>query len=152
MKLERLQNYARRVILKEHRVTSATCIRIELNWSTLKKRRHLHIATLMFKVINEMGPDYLASLYTPASKIHNHDTRAAASGVLHLPRTAGKLFHSVDLKFGILYHLRPDSYRTCMLLLFLHIQFFLLISYVIILSIILLHFAIHVCLPLHIYS
>ena len=88
MKLERLQNYAGRVILKEHRVTSATSIRIELNWSTLKKRRHLHIATLMFKVINEMGPDYLAPLCTPASKVHNHDTRAAASGVLYLPRTA----------------------------------------------------------------
>ena len=40
----------------------------------------------MFKVINKLGPDYLAPLCTPASKVHKHDTWAAASGVLHLPR------------------------------------------------------------------
>ena len=41
----------------------------------------------MCKVINKLGPDYLAPLCTPASKVHDHNTRAAASAILHLPRT-----------------------------------------------------------------
>ena len=65
MKLERLQNYAGRIILKERRVTSATSIRRELHWLTLKERRHLHIATLMFKVINKLGSSVYSSIQGP---------------------------------------------------------------------------------------
>ena len=158
MKLERLQNYAGRIILKDCRVTSATSIRRELHWLTLKEQRHLHIATLMFKVINKLGPDYLAPLCTPASKVHKYDTRAAVSGVLHLPRAVTnfgrKAFSFCGPKIWNTYNLKPDSYKICMLLLFLYGRLFRLISHAIIqsvYSIYLSYFAIHACLPLLIY-
>ena len=87
-KLELLQNYAGRIILKEPRSSSATTIRKTLGWSTLYSRRELHTAIQTFKSLNDMDPGYLAPLLTPSSSIHNHHTRASTTDLLHLPRVS----------------------------------------------------------------
>ena len=84
-RLERLQNYAGRVILKEPRSTSATWIRSVLGWDTLHSRRESHVATQVYKSLNGMDPGYLAPLLTRSSSVHNHHTRAVANNILHLP-------------------------------------------------------------------
>lgn len=60
--LERLQNYARKVILKESRVTSSFWVRERLDWKTLQNR-------LLSKSLNNMDPaTWLSSwLHPPAS-------------------------------------------------------------------------------------
>ena len=66
-KLKRLQNFAGRIILKEPKQTSATWVRKELGWSTLAARRRLHMATLVFKLRNNLAPDYLTVLMVSSS-------------------------------------------------------------------------------------
>ena len=87
-KLESLQNYAGRIILKKRRFCSATAVRKTLGWSTLQSRRELHTAIQAFKSLNGMDPGYLAPLLTPSSSIHNHRTRASTTDLLHLPQVS----------------------------------------------------------------
>ena len=87
-KLERLQNFAGRIILKVPKRTSATWVRKELGWSTLTARRKLHVATLMFKLKNNLAPNYLSELMTPSSHLHQHNTRAATTDCFHLPQAS----------------------------------------------------------------
>ena len=84
-RLERLQNYAGRVILKEPKSTSATWIRSVLGWDTLSSRRETHVAIQVYKSLNGLDPGYLAPLLTQSSSVHNHHTRAVANNTLHLP-------------------------------------------------------------------
>ena len=87
-KLERLQNFAGRIILKVPKQTSATWVRKELGWSTLTARRKLHVATLMFKLKNKLAPVYLSAIMTPSSHLHQHNTRYAATDCFHLPQAS----------------------------------------------------------------
>ena len=84
LRLERLQNFAGRVILKESRSTSATAIRKKLNWPLLESRRKLHLSTHVFKTLQGMNPPYLSSLLRPCAET-GRVTRGATAGNLQLP-------------------------------------------------------------------
>ena len=85
LKLERLQNYAGRVILKEPRISSATSIRKKLGWTTLESRRNTHMATHIFKTLKNAAPSYLQTLLQP-HKTTGYHTRGAVCGNLLLPQ------------------------------------------------------------------
>ena len=85
LKLERLQNYAGRVIPKEPRISSATSIRKKLGWTTLETRRNTHMATHIFKTLKNAAPSYLQTLLQPR-KTTGYHTRGAVCGNLLLPQ------------------------------------------------------------------
>ena len=60
LRLERLQNFAGCVILKESCSTSATAIRKKLNWPLMESRRKLHLSTHVYKTLQGMNPPYLS--------------------------------------------------------------------------------------------
>ena len=60
--LERLQNQAGRIILKRRRADSATKLRQDLNWPTLKSLRKLHLPQQIFKCKSNSAPSYLKNL------------------------------------------------------------------------------------------
>ena len=84
LRLERLQNFAGRVILKESRSTSATAIRKKLNWPLLESRRKLHLSTHVYKTLRGMNPSYLSPLLRPCTETVRV-TRGATAGNLQLP-------------------------------------------------------------------
>ena len=65
-KLERLQNYAARIILHKKKMNSATAVRSELGWELLSNRHKLHILTMTYNVraVNRLIPCYLGDLFT----------------------------------------------------------------------------------------
>ena len=85
LKLERLQNYACRIILKQPRIASATQLRSILNLPTLKSRRDLHSVTQVYKCLNNLDPGYLRPLIMKTSTVHHHYTRLSSTNSLQLP-------------------------------------------------------------------
>ena len=87
-RLERLQNYAVRIILQRHWEASATCIRKEMGWHTLASRRMLSEVVTTFHSISGHSPHYLSSLLRPVVSLHNHGTRSVTTNGLHLPKVS----------------------------------------------------------------
>ena len=71
-KLQKLQNRAARVITRSSYDTSATSILLNrLNWDNLSTRRKKLKATLMFKIIKGLSPEYLRDLFSIRSTKYN---------------------------------------------------------------------------------
>ena len=85
-KLERIQNYAARIILKRRRDSSATEMRKELRWPTLTSRRTLSEAKMVFRYLTGRSPSYLSALFNLLSHTHQHVTRASSTKGTSFPR------------------------------------------------------------------
>ena len=76
-RLERLQNYAARCILRRWQDFSATEARKQLNLRTLQSRQTLHLAQCTYKSIK--GHKHLSELYSTPH--HQHNTRNSANNI-----------------------------------------------------------------------
>ena len=63
-KLQKLQNRAARVITKLPFDTSSNHLLSTLDWKRLSLRRKKQKALMMYKTINNLGPEYLQSLFS----------------------------------------------------------------------------------------
>ena len=50
---------------------------IKLNWLNMESRRNLHALTLMYKIDNNLAPNYLCELVNRNNHYHSYNTRAA---------------------------------------------------------------------------
>ena len=73
LKLERLQNYCARIILKRRRFSSASQNKSTLGWLTLEARRRLHLAKTILRCKADIAPSYLTQTCKPLT--HGHQTR-----------------------------------------------------------------------------
>ena len=87
-RLQRLQNYAGRIILKVPKSSSATKVLSTLNWTSLSDRRQRKLFSLSQELLQpksgKSAPSYLRNLFTIVSDIHHYYTRGAARGHLHV--------------------------------------------------------------------
>ena len=86
LRLQRLQNRTRRVILLTDNCNQSASVRAKLNWSTLQQRRKYNKAILTYKCLN----NHLEGLdmnYLHHSEIHSYNTREKDKFVLPKPRT-----------------------------------------------------------------
>jgi hypothetical protein len=60
--LQKLQNRAARVITRQGYDIRSNEIRKTLNWKTLAEMRNIHILTMMYKILNNLAPNYLRDL------------------------------------------------------------------------------------------
>ena len=60
--LQKLQNRAARVITHQGYDIRSNEIRKTLNWKTLAEMRNIHILTMMYKILNNLAPNYLRDL------------------------------------------------------------------------------------------
>ena len=88
--LERLQNQAGRIILKRRCFDSATKVRQDLLWPTLKSQQKLHLAQLMFKCTNGLAPPYLTEMLKLSTDVHQYHTRFSNNGYI-LPAVKSEL-------------------------------------------------------------
>ena len=91
--LQRVQNWAARVVLGRSKFDSATLALKELHWLPIAERIDFKIACLVFKCLSDQAPSTLASLIT--KKSFPRSTRAAskkADRELNVPFTKRKTF------------------------------------------------------------
>ena len=74
-KLQKLQNFAAKVVLKKSMYDHVTPCLIDLHWLPVKYRVDFKIALLTFKCLNGLAPKYLSDLieiYTPPRNLRSN--------------------------------------------------------------------------------
>ena len=108
--LQRLQNFAARTVLHQHRDSSASAAREELQLLTLAS---CHKFPLAFRAIRGSHPLYLRKLFMECQASHGHKTRHTAQGSIHLPLLKSnfgkKAFSYCVQQSGQLCQMRPIS-------------------------------------------
>ena len=112
-KLERIQNYAARIIVGAGRYEHITPILKELHWLPVEQRINYKIMTFVYKVLNDLAPEYLRDLLTPY--IPTRSLRSAGDNKLVEPKTqfvtcGERAFYSCGPK---LWNKLPQQIRHC---------------------------------------
>ena len=85
-KLQKLQNRAARVLTFSSYDTSADPLLEQLNWRRLDTQRQIQVATMVYKSIHGLAPDYLGSLltqYNPPYNLRNSEDKTSCSIAPH---------------------------------------------------------------------
>ena len=78
-KLQKVQNFAGRIILGLRKYDHISDELRSLNWLPIKERLILNDATMMHKCINKLVPDYLVDMFKLRSHVHNRQTRSSSA-------------------------------------------------------------------------
>lgn len=86
-RLQKLQNRAGRIILKIKPESHVSVLEMHnaLNWQLLDKRRNHHSLVLMYKIMNNLTPEYLRNEFE--LRTHSYPSRIGAQIKLPKPRT-----------------------------------------------------------------
>ena len=82
-KLQKVQNFAGRIILGKRKYDHISGGLRSLKWLPIREKLILNDATMMHKCINKLVPDYLADMFKLRSQVHDRQTRS--SGALDIP-------------------------------------------------------------------
>ena len=75
--VERIQNYALRVILRKPPLTSSELLQRTLGWTTLKARRHNAMLCQVHRCCTNQAPPYLCAKFSPNSNLNYIRTRGS---------------------------------------------------------------------------
>ena len=78
-KLQKVQNFAGRIVLGLSRYDHISEGLRSLNWLPIKDRLKLNDATMVFKCINNLAPDYPANEFELRPCVHDRQTRSAST-------------------------------------------------------------------------
>ena len=106
IKLQRIQNNAARLVLKQPKRHHLSPLLIDLHWLPIKARIDYKVALLCFKCLNNNAPAYIKDLivpYTPARML-----RSSSSNLLSTPSVSSKkygeralnIFRTSNLEFS----------------------------------------------------
>ena len=84
-RLIKLQKRAARKILKVDLMTPSTQMFSELKWLPFPERVKYHTHVMMYKILNNMAPDYLRQLFHNVSETHERALRSADNELLTTP-------------------------------------------------------------------
>ena len=88
MKLERIQNYAMRMITSAKPRTPSAQLRAELSWMPLQDRRKMQIVTKVHSCLHGEAPEYLCSKFRKNPNAELRETRGADNLRLLCPHTS----------------------------------------------------------------
>ena len=114
-KLEVVKNNAGRTIVGAPYPSSATTLRNQLSWQSLKKQKtkqELHTATWVYRCLwPGLTSPYLHDLFQPIHKQHQHHTRLSNNGVL-IPRARTNMMsRSFCYTGAVLWNSLPDNIK-----------------------------------------
>ena len=69
-----------------------------LKWMPIHKRLLYNKATLTYKVLNGLSPEYITNMLTPTSQVHDQTLRSLIDGTLMVPRSRTSLY---DKSFSV---------------------------------------------------
>lgn len=84
--LQKLQNRGMRIILKCNRYTNISLMLNTLQWLSVSQRLYQISMTFLFKIMNNLLPNYLDQYLTIKSQIHDYRTRSSVNCQFHLPK------------------------------------------------------------------
>ena len=90
--IERVQNYALRLILQKPPLTNSDLLRQTLSWTTLEVRRRHALLCQVHRCVTNQAPSYLCSKFTSNSSLHYAET--CGSTKQHLPNPRTKFYHT----------------------------------------------------------
>ena len=92
--LDKIQNEARRIAIGGTKLISLNALYKETNWKTLSQRRDNHKATLFYKMMNQLTPNYLSSLvFRPVGATSRYNLRNSNS-LQTIDARTNQYFHS----------------------------------------------------------
>ena len=94
-KLQKLQNFAAKVVLKKSLYDHVTPCLMELHWLPIKYRIDFKIAVTTFKCLNDLAPSYLSELieiYTPSRSLRSSSLNLLKPKVTHFKTLGDKSF------------------------------------------------------------
>ena len=111
-KLQRIQNNAERLVLKQHKRHLISPLLKNLHWLPIKARIDYKVALLCFKCMNNNAPAYIKDLivpYTPARML-----RSSSSNLLSTPRVSSKKYGESAFTFlgPQIWNSHPENIRT----------------------------------------
>ena len=86
-RIQRIQNYAARVVLRLHKFSHTTPALVTLQWLPVNRRIDFKIALLVYKALNGQAPACIADLlqpYDPPRKLHSADKQLLSQPPCHL--------------------------------------------------------------------
>ena len=90
-RLERVQNYAMRIIMRKPPRTHSEVLRDSLGWTTLATRRHGALLCQVHRCVNNQAPTFLCTKFYANSNLYS-GTRGTEK--LHLGRPSSRFLHS----------------------------------------------------------
>ena len=99
-KILKLQKRAARIILRADFNTPSKLLFEKLEWLTVYNRINYHKATLMFKCINNLAPEYLCSMFNSINENCPYGLKSATSNDLQVPRPKIEYFKRTFLYSG----------------------------------------------------
>ena len=84
-RLVKLQKRAARIILNVYLMTPLEQMFSELNWLSFPKRVKYHTCVMMFKVFNNMAPEYLRDFFKGVHETHGRSLRSVDKWLLNIP-------------------------------------------------------------------
>ena len=109
-RIERVQNYALRLILQKPPLTSSDLLRQTLGWTTLDARRQNVLLCQVHRCVSNQTPSYLCSRFTPDSSLHYAETRGSTK--LPLPNPNGLNYHtSFEFQWAKIFNKLPKNTR-----------------------------------------
>jgi len=110
-RIERVQNYAMRIILRKPPRTNSDSLRQALSWTTLKARRHNAMLSQVHRCVKGQAPFYLSSKFTLNSSFGYNGTRGASK--LHLKQPQSQHYHSsFEFQGAMAYNRLPETIRS----------------------------------------
>ena len=91
----KLQKQAARLILDADKYSPSSPLFDQLEWETFDKIVQEKQATIVFKALNNLTPDYISNLFKPTCTNTNHSVRSKTSNKLHVPAA-----HHKSLRFN----------------------------------------------------
>ena len=87
MKLERIQNYAMRLITSAKPRTPSAQLRSEFSWMSLKDRREMQVVSKVHSCLHGRAPTYLCSKFSRNLNAEYRETRGVNNIQLQCPHT-----------------------------------------------------------------
>ena len=113
-RVQSLQNQAARIITGNFDFINSRGVDLVrlLKWQTLEERRKFHIATLMFKCVNGLAPNYLSDQVNLMSEVNNYNTRSSNSLDVLVPAVNREIFRkSFAFNGARIWNSLPDFIR-----------------------------------------
>ena len=109
-KIERLQNYAMRIILDEPPRTPSAALRDRLGWTSLRRRCLYSLLCMVHRCVLQQAPEELIILFTKNRALY---TTTRGADKLHLPRPfTNKCRFSFAFQGALHYNLLPLRIRS----------------------------------------
>ena len=113
LRIERLQKAVARVLLDCDFYTPSDVLFHSLQWMPFRKRVLYNEAILMYKVHNNLAPDYLNN-FKNIQNVHSRNTRSAARDDLYIPKHRTQIFKRSFAYSGVkVWNSLPVDIKSC---------------------------------------